>query len=99
MRLIDSRAAGLLFRHKDSTVGSLSVPVLGSFVGGAFAFSPNSSFGSLGLRSATTNAQGFHGIQRNFVGNVSNTLPCRNVMFRVSGNVIIPVELLEFEVE
>ncbi len=56
-------------------------------------------FGSVGLRSATTNAQGFHGIQRSDNGGISNTLAGQNAMVRVSGNIIIPVELLEFEVE
>jgi len=74
---------------------ALSVP--GAFVGGLFVYS--GSFASVGVRSATTNAQGFHGVQRLFNGGVSNTLPGQNVMIRVSGNVIIPVELLEFEVE
>ncbi len=83
---------------------SVAWPVGGPFFVGMLARvyaggPPNGPFGSVGLRSASTNAQGFHGIQRSFNGAVSNTLPGQNVMVRVSGDIIIPVELLEFEVE
>jgi len=57
------------------------------------------SFGNIGLRSATINTQGFHGVQRNFSPANSTPLPGQNAMVRIAGNVIIPVELLEFEVE
>lgn len=66
------------------------------FVGMALRDAP---FNSLGMRSATTNSQGAHGIQRSFGGAVSNTLPGQNAMVRISGSIVIPVELLEFEVE
>ncbi len=85
-----------------------------SFQFNAFAISPeavpasffagldlrgNGGFGSVGLRSASTAGQGFHGIQRDFYGATTSTLPGVNVMFRVSGTVVIPVELLEFEID
>jgi hypothetical protein len=56
--------------------------------------------GNGGVRSASYNTQGFHGQQRGFVG-FTNTqvLTGQNVMVRVAGSVIIPVELMEFEVE
>jgi hypothetical protein len=65
------------------------------FVGMALRDAP---FNSLGMRSASTNGQGFHAVQRDF-GTVSNTLPGQNAMVRISGNIVIPVELTEFEVE
>jgi hypothetical protein len=82
----------------------VSWPFGGAFIAGLVnpaspAGGAGGYFGSLGLRSASTNAQGFHGIQRNWSGAVSNALPGQNAMVRVSGNVVIPVELLEFEVE
>ncbi|MCZ6506625.1 MAG: hypothetical protein O7A04_01060, partial [Acidobacteria bacterium] len=82
-----------------STFNSLpvSVPVTGAFFGGLAAQA--GLFASVGMRSASTNGQGFHGRQRSFGGVVSNTLPGQNIMFRVSGDIIVPVELLEFEVE
>jgi hypothetical protein len=76
---------------------TLSHVVNGSFFGGLGAL--QGLFASVGARSATTNAQGFHGRQRNANGSVSNSLQGLNVMFRATGNVVIPVELLEFEVD
>jgi hypothetical protein len=59
----------------------------------------NGSFGNIGLRSATTNGQIFHGVQRGFSPASSVPLAGQNAMVRIAGNVVIPVELLEFEVE
>ena len=56
------------------------------------------SFGSIGVRSASTNSQGFHGIQRNYSGGISNSLPGQNAMVRIN-SVIVPVELMEFNVD
>ena len=56
-------------------------------------------FGSMGLRSASTNNMGFHGIQRSFFPGDTNTLPGQNAMFRVSGTIIVPVELMEFDID
>lgn len=77
-------------------------PVASSrFVGIRAQASPGGAgyFGSVGMRSASYNSQGFHGIRRTFNGAVSNNLPGQNVMVRVTGDIIIPVELLEFEIE
>lgn len=56
------------------------------------------SFGSVGLRSATVNGQGFHG-QRRSAAPPSSSLAGQNVMLRVSGSIVVPVELQEFDVE
>ncbi|MCZ6507450.1 MAG: hypothetical protein O7A04_05305, partial [Acidobacteria bacterium] len=56
-------------------------------------------FGSVGMRSASTNGQGFHGHVRNFFGGGYVVLSGQNAMVRVSGSVIVPVELMEFELE
>jgi len=80
----------------NSAALALAVPssfFLGLDVGGSGAF------GSLGLRSATTNSQGFHGRQRYSGAGASNTLSGQNMMVRVSGDIVIPVELLDFNVE
>jgi len=71
--------------------------VNGSFFGGMGAIP--GLIASVGARSASYNAQGFHGRQRNANGAVSNSLQGLNVMFRATGNLVIPVELLEFEVD
>lgn len=56
-------------------------------------------WGSVGVASATTNGQGFHGHQRSFAGSDSTPLTNLNVVMRATGNIVIPVELLEFELE
>ena len=69
---------------------ALLMPITGNF----------GTFGSIGFDTLTVNGQGFHGIQRDFyTGGSGSPLTGRNMIIRVSGNMIIPVELLEFEVE
>ncbi len=55
--------------------------------------------GSIGLASGTTNGQGFHGLQRSFFGSYSGSVPSRNAIVRVTGSVIVPVELMEFDLD
>jgi hypothetical protein len=56
-----------------------------------------------GLRNASVNGQGFHAHQMNFVGTNTATgvvpLPGQNVMFRATGNLLVPVELMDFQVQ
>jgi hypothetical protein len=58
---------------------------------------------SAGMRNATYNGQGFHGAQLNFLSAGLATgftlLPEENAMIRASGDILIPVELMNFEVE
>ncbi len=56
-------------------------------------------FGSVGARSASTNGQGFHGVQRAFYPATTSSLTGTNIMLRLSGTLIVPVELQEFDVE
>jgi hypothetical protein len=57
----------------------------------------------VGLRSASVNGQGFHAHQMNFIGTNTATgvtpLPGQNVMFRATGNILVPVELMDFKVQ
>jgi len=74
-----------------------AVPANGpKFVGLALGFD---AFGSVGARSASTNGQGFHAVQRNWPGSTGTALPGENIMIRIAGTVIVPVELMEFDVE
>jgi len=74
------------------------IPIPPSFFAG-LALSPVASFGSIGARSATYAGGGFHGLQQSFSGGTTNQLTNLNVMVRVTGSMVIPVELTEFEVE
>ena len=57
------------------------------------------SFGSIGAATGTYNGQGFHGHQRAWNGPSSTALSTLNAVLRVRGSIVIPVELLEFELE
>ena len=56
-------------------------------------------WGSIGLRSASTQGQGFHGRQLNWQRIYSASLPGQNAMVRVAGDVVVPVELMEFDID
>ncbi len=57
------------------------------------------AWGSVGAATGTYNGQGFHGHQRSFLGSNSSPVQGLNVVMRATGNIVIPVELLEFELE
>lgn len=73
-----------------------------SFLAGVYIGTFGSGPDSLGMRSASTQGQGFHGMQINFVGATAGTgfqtLSGQNAMVRVTGTVV-PVELLSFGVD
>jgi hypothetical protein len=58
---------------------------------------------SAGLRAASVNGQGFHAHQMNFINSTLATgvvaLPGQNSMFRATGNILTPVELLDFKIQ
>jgi hypothetical protein len=80
---------------------SVSWPVPPAFLAGVLASSSRpSSADSVGIRSASINGQGFHGITfSNAQGAPVNPIPGANAMVRVSGTVILPVELMEFDID
>jgi len=54
------------------------------------------------LRSASVAGQGFHAHQMNFAGTVATgvvPLAGQNVMFRATGNLLVPVELMDFKIQ
>lgn len=72
------------------------------FLAGIYLNSGQPSRGQMGLRSASANGQGFHGMQISFGGGGGAnyaSLAGQNAMMRAAGTFIIPVELIEFEVE
>ena len=54
-----------------------AVPTVGSQFFAGFAVG-GGTFANLGLRSATYNAQGFHGVQRSFAAGATSPLPGQN---------------------
>lgn len=80
----------------------LLVPVPSDFLVGLYLPSGPAGAGQLGMRSVTTNGQGFHAAQISWNGGAGTNygpITGQNAMLRVAGNMVIPVELLEFEVE
>ncbi len=75
--------------------GPVTAPV---FVGFYAADQPATPV-SLGYANGSYNGQGFHASQRTFFDSAGETIPGMNIVLRISGSLIIPVELLEFEVE
>jgi hypothetical protein len=94
----------------DSTfnVGSLTTPVgVGnSFIAGLY-LGYFADYPGIGMASASYNSQGFHGMMANFLfdtgGNYAasgaEAISGQNAMFRVSGDLQLPVELMNFTVK
>lgn len=71
----------------------------GAFLAGIFQFMPAST--ALQVDSMSTGGQGFHAISLNdgTTGTMLTSIMSRNAIFRVSGNVSTPVELINFKIE
>ena len=54
---------------------------------------------SIGYASGSYNGQGFHGSQRTFSGVVGSSIPSQNMVIRITGSLVVPVELLEFDLD
>ncbi len=80
---------------------ALAAPVPSVFMGIVLASSNYvSSADAVGMRSASTNGQGFHAVTAaNAFGSPFNNVAGQNAMVRVSGTVVVPVELMEFDVD
>ncbi len=78
-----------------------ALPFSGSIFGAILArtYGQGGVFGSVGARSASTGSQGFHGVLKSFYAGNTSVLPGQNVMIRVSGTLVVPVELMEFELQ
>ncbi len=59
---------------------------------------PSSAY-SVGVRYSSYNSQGFHGLVFAQSTSATSQIASGNAMFRVSGDLVIPVELVEFELE
>ncbi|MEM8962310.1 MAG: hypothetical protein AAGD38_12575, partial [Acidobacteriota bacterium] len=79
-------------------MGTDNVYMNGTFLAGIWQFNSNTA---LAADSGTTGSQGFHGISLNdgAMGSMLTTIMSRNMIFRVSGNVSTPVELMDFTIE
>lgn len=67
-----------------------------------FGFFSNTPPGLCGLDSNPVNGQGFHALQGNYVApNMTMIAPIagRNAMMRVTGDILTPVELMNFKIQ
>ena len=77
----------------------------GTFLAGIFQF--NTMFTRVGVDSNSLSGQGFHAFTLNDstvmgggnTGTALNAVPGLNIVFRISGNLATPVELMNFEIE
>lgn len=71
----------------------------GAFLAGIFQFMPAST--GVDVDSGTLGGQGFHAVSINdaATGTMLTAIASRNAIFRVSGNVSTPVELINFKIE
>ncbi len=82
---------------------SMNAYMNGTFLAGIWQFDPTMT--GLGVDTGTTGGQGFHGISLNdaAVGTMLTTITTGgmglNAVFRVSGDVVTPVELMSFSLE
>ena len=84
--------------------GTVNTYQNGTFFAGIWQFDPTMT--GLGVDTGTTGGQGFHGVSFNdgAMGTGITTITTGgggglNAVFRVSGNVATPVELMSFEIE
>lgn len=107
---IGGTVSGVSTYATNAVVFSGPISVQPPFFVGVFAAQPQaaeeggrgSSFNQIGFNTQSTNSQAFHASQRTFSGGGQGTrapIANQNISLRVSGNVAIPVELLEFEIE
>lgn len=84
-------------------VAFFNVPVGPDFMAGLYVGTFGSGPDAMGMRNATYAGQGFHGMQINFIGGTFGTgfqsLASTNAMFRASGDLLVPVELMDFTIE
>ncbi len=84
-------------------VANLTVPVGPTFLAGIYIGTFGSGPDSIGMRSVSANGQGFHAMQVDFGNSTSASnftlISGQNAMVRASGDILTPVELLNFSLE
>lgn len=71
-----------------------------SFLAGVWLNAAPPGADAVGLGGGTTGGQGFHGMNINDItGTGFNTVPSVNYLVRPTGNILTPVELINFEIE
>lgn len=72
------------------------------FMAGIYLNSGQPGRGDIGMRTSSVNGQGFHAMQISWGGGAGTnyaSIPGENAMLRAAGTFIVPVELMEFDVE
>ena len=101
--ILDYVNAALVANQFNSVPFSPGVTVgpdcLGLFLG---RFGATQPAGLLGMSDMPTMGQGYHAVQGLYIGQMATMIevvPNRNAMLRATGDFIIPVELMTFEIE
>jgi hypothetical protein len=79
---------------------SVTADFVGLFLG---TFGSTQAAGLLGMSDMATMGQGYHALEgfylSGMVGTMFQTVPNRNAMLRASGNILTPVELMDFKIQ
>jgi hypothetical protein len=72
---------------------------IGFFLG---TFGTSHAAGLLGMSDMATMGQGYHAVQGFYIGGMATMIevvPSRNAMLRATGNILVPVELMDFTIQ
>jgi hypothetical protein len=82
---------------------SPAVDVMADFVGFFLgAFGANNPVGLLGMSDMQTMGQGYHAVAGYYAAGSATmlaTVPNRNAMMRATGDILVPVELMDFKIQ
>lgn len=99
--LISTQATGVNSGTFNNFVFSTPINYAGNtFLAGVWLNAAPPGADALGLGNGSTGGQGFHGVNINDIAATGfTTVPSVNYLIRPTGNIITPVELINFEIE
>jgi hypothetical protein len=102
--VFDYLTANLMAGQFNAITVAPAVNVTADFVGLFLgAFGTTQAAGLLGMSDMATMGQGYHAVEGFYVsamiGTMFQTVPNRNAMLRATGNILTPVELMDFKIQ
>ena len=97
--------AGNIMANQFNAVTIAPVSVTADFIGWFLGtFNQTQAAGLLGMSDMQNAGQGYHAVQGFYVSGMGIstmvvTVPNRNAMLRATGNILVPVELMEFKIQ
>jgi hypothetical protein len=102
--VFDYLTANLMAGQFNAITVAPAVNVTADFVGLFLgAFGTTQAAGLLGMSDMATMGQGYHALEgfylSGMIGTMFQTVPNRNAMLRATGNILTPVELMDFKIQ